>query len=174
MKEYPLGHFSGLEVSVQPSALAGFMLIFLFLAGVGFYLFGSSPGSALLAGFVAAGLHFASEFWHQLGHALFARWSDHPMSGMRFWWLSATSTYPVDEGDLPRAIHLRRAIGGPLASLALALLAWALSSALLPFGGTLWLTAHFFFLDNLLFFTLGSLLPLGFTDGSTIIAWLRE
>jgi hypothetical protein len=29
----------------------------------------------------------------------------------------------------------------------------------------------FFFLDNLLVFTIGSLLPLGFTDGSTLLAW---
>ncbi len=39
------------------------------------------------------------------------------------------------------------------------------SSQLLRFG------ALFFFLDNLLVLTLGALLPLGFTDGSTILRW---
>ena len=33
--------------------------------------------------------------------------------------------------------------------------------------------AAFLFWDNLLVFTLGALLPLGFTDGSTIIKLLR-
>jgi hypothetical protein len=38
-------------------------------------------------------------------------------------------------------------------------------------AGTLWLLATFFFLDNLLVLTLGSFLPLGFTDGSTLLEW---
>jgi len=37
--------------------------------------------------------------------------------------------------------------------------------------GTLWWLALFFFLVNLFGFTLGSLLPLGFTDGSTLLHW---
>jgi hypothetical protein len=31
-----------------------------------------------------------------------------------------------------------------------------------------------FSLDNLFFFTLGALLPLGFTDGSTILRWMGK
>jgi hypothetical protein len=34
-----------------------------------------------------------------------------------------------------------------------------------------WWVALFFFLDNLLVLTLGAFVPLGFTDGSTLLRW---
>jgi hypothetical protein len=37
--------------------------------------------------------------------------------------------------------------------------------------GVVWYVFVFFALDNLLFFTLGAFLPLGFTDGSTLLYW---
>jgi hypothetical protein len=36
---------------------------------------------------------------------------------------------------------------------------------------TLGWVGTFFFLDNLLIFTLGVFVPLGFTDGSTLLRW---
>jgi hypothetical protein len=39
-------------------------------------------------------------------------------------------------------------------------------------GGVAFYVAAFFALDNLLVFTLGAFLPLGFTDGSTLLYWL--
>jgi hypothetical protein len=41
-------------------------------------------------------------------------------------------------------------------------------------GGLPWYLALFALADNLLVFTIGALLPLGFTDGSTILHWLRQ
>ena len=76
-----------------------------------------------------------------------------------------------DEGPLPAAVHVRRALGGPLASLVLTCIAAAIALALRPLGGVLWWLALFFFLDNLLVLTLGAFLPLGFTDGSTLPHW---
>jgi hypothetical protein len=72
---------------------------------------------------------------------------------------------------LPANIHIRRALGGPVGSLLLTLLAAVIGLALRPLGGTPWLVGAFFFLDNLLVFTLGAFLPLGFTDGSTLLEW---
>ncbi|MCP4424315.1 MAG: hypothetical protein GY803_07490 [Chloroflexi bacterium] len=40
-----------------------------------------------------------------------------------------------------------------------------------PLGGPIYYLSLFFFLDNLLVFTLGAFLPLGFTDGSTLIRY---
>jgi hypothetical protein len=72
---------------------------------------------------------------------------------------------------LPATIHIRRALGGPVATLAATLLVGLGISALRPAGGLVWWLAAFFFLDGLLIFTLGALLPLGFTDGSTLMHW---
>ena len=41
-------------------------------------------------------------------------------------------------------------------------------------AGTLWWLGLFFLFDNLLVFTLGALLPLGFTDGSTLLHWRNK
>jgi hypothetical protein len=38
-------------------------------------------------------------------------------------------------------------------------------------GAVIPLVGLFIFLDNLLIYTLGAMLPLGFTDGSTILNW---
>jgi hypothetical protein len=65
-------------------------------------------------------------------------------------------------------------MGGPAASAVLTLLAAALALALSSVGGVLWWAAVFFFLENLLVFTLGALLPLGFTDGSSLWYWGRR
>ena len=90
------------------------------------------------------------------------------MVGIRLWLLLTSSIYPSDEPHLPRSVHTRRALGGPIASL----LVGALSSLLLlliPTGTGPWWLALFFCLDNLLVLGLGAFLPLGFTDGSTLL-----
>jgi hypothetical protein len=66
---------------------------------------------------------------------------------------------------------VRRALGGPVASLLLSVIAAVIALALRPLGGVYWWVALFFFLDNLLVLTLGALVPLGFTDGSTLLHW---
>ena len=93
------------------------------------------------------------------------------MTGIRLWWLLGFSLYPPDEGPLPAAVHIRRALGGPAASVLLTLVAGLIAVAVRPLGGAAWWVALFFFLDNLLVFTLGAFLPLGFTDGSTLLRW---
>jgi small basic protein len=69
---------------------------------------------------------------------------------------------------------VRRALGGPIMSLIGAIvavvIAWLMSSAGSPY---IWI-AVFAVLDNFLIFTLGAFLPLGFTDGSTLLRLWRE
>ena len=95
------------------------------------------------------------------------------MIGIRLgeWGLLGTSVYPPDEQTLPARIHIRRALGGPTGSLLLSAVAAVTALALRTVGGALWWVALFFFLDNLVVFTLGAFPPLGFTDGSTLLQW---
>ena len=166
-----LGRIAGLDLSALPSAIIGFALVWVVLGAVGLLLPGLSAGEAILAALLAAILHWCADILHQLGHAWAARRTGYPMTGVQFWWVLSSSLYPADEPPLPRAVHIRRALGGPIGSALWSLLsglivvALALGSA----GGLVWWLALFFFLDNVLVFTLGALLPLGFTDGSTLL-----
>src|SRR5690242_10193969 len=112
-------------------------------------------------------LHWLSDIVHHLGHAWAARRTGYPMVGVRLSGVLGSSIYPPDEPPLPAAVHIRRALGGPIASLLLTLVAAAIVLALRSSGGTVWWVALFFFLENLLVFTLQVFLPLGFNDGGT-------
>ncbi|MFL5733055.1 MAG: hypothetical protein ACJ78Q_07610 [Chloroflexia bacterium] len=166
-----LGRLAGLEVSALPSAVVAFLLLWVVLGVVGIWVLGLSAGEAIIGGLLGALLHDVAEVLHQLGHAWAARRTGYPMTGIRFWWLLSASLYPENEPQLPREVHVRRALGGPIASAVWSVLSGVIVLALAAssVGGVAWWLALFFFLDNLLVFTLGSLLPLGFTDGSTLL-----
>jgi len=168
-----LGKIAGLKLSADPSALVTALLLWLLFAVLGLWLLDRSPLAALLGGLGAVILHYASEIWHQLGHATAARSTGHPMVGINLWGPLSSSIYPANEPPLPRSVHMRRALGGPLASLVLTALA-LIPVLVLAVNSTLWWLALFLFADNLLVFTLGSFLPLGFTDGSTLLRLAQE
>jgi hypothetical protein len=168
---FTLGRAAGLRLLAHPSAMVGSVLLWLLLSGIAVFGLGVSPLAASIGGLIAVLLHWASDIVHQLGHARAARKTGHPMIGIRLWWVLSASIYPSDEGSLPAAVHIRRALGGPLASLLLTVIAAVIALALHPLGGVFWWVALFFFLDNLLVLTLGAFLPLGFTDGSTLLHW---
>jgi hypothetical protein len=171
VQSYDLGRVASLQLTAAPSAIVGSILLWVLLGGFAALGLGVSPVAAVMGGLVAVLLHWASDIVHQLGHARAARATGHPMIGIRLWWVLSASIYPRDEGSLPAAVHIRRALGGPVASLLLTVIAALIALALRPLGGVYWLVALFFFLDNLLVLTLGSFLPLGFTDGSTLLYW---
>jgi Zn-dependent protease len=171
MAEFELGKLGELRLSARPSALAGFFLLWVLVGGVGVLLFEVPLVEAIVGGLVAALLHYGSEVVHNLGHAWAARRTGYPMAGIRLFGLLGMSLYPKDEPELPADIHIRRALGGPVGSLLLTLLAAVIALVLRPLGGTPWLVSVFFFLENLFVFTLGAFLPLGFTDGSTLLEW---
>jgi len=173
-KIYPLGRLAGLKLSARQSVIPAFIALWLGLALLGIFVIRLPVLGAILGGFFAALLHFLAEFVHQYGHATAARLTGYPMSGILFWGPLATSLYPPKERKLAPEIHIRRALGGPIASFLLALAAGLLAVTLRTGGGTVWWVALFFFLDNLLVFTLGSFLPLGFNDGSTLLYWSKK
>ena len=173
MKKYKLGKIAGLSLSARPPAVGGSIVLFVVLFGVAIGFLRLAAGAAILGSLVAVILHWVSAIAHQLGHAWAARQTGYPMTGIRFGSLGllAASRYPSNEPTLPPAIHIRRALGGPIGSLLASLVAAIIALVVRNSGGLPWWLAIFFFLDNLVVFTLGSLLPLGFTDGSTLLHW---
>lgn len=174
MKEFQLGRVAGLNLSAAPSALVGSLALLVLFAGIGIGLLNLSAIEAIIGAIIAVFLHGLSEFAHQEGHAWAARRTGYPMIGVRFWAIFGASIYPADEGELPASVHIRRALGGAPASLIFSLAAGVIALAVRSNGGLIWWLAVFLFLDNLLFFGLGAFLPLGFTDGSTLLYWLRR
>ncbi len=168
---FGLGSVAGLSLSWSPSAALGSVVLGALLGAIGIWQFDLLPVHAILASAVCVAFHWAFGLIHQLGHALAAQRTGHPMSGIHLWGLLSESQYPKDEGELPAGVHIRRALGGPLASLLTALVIGVILLRFRPLEGTLGLLGLFALLDNLLIFTLGALLPLGFTDGSTLLRW---
>ncbi len=154
----------------QPGIISsiGLWIVLSLLAG---WLLQLSASQAILAGFLAVLLHWFSEFSHHLGHAAAAQRTGYPIELIRMWYFLCLQKYPKDEPDLPAELHIRRALGGPAASLLLSLIGAVAVWALRPFGGLAYYLALFFALENFLVFFLGAFLPLGFTDGSTLLEW---
>ena len=174
MKEYRIGRLAGLVLTAMSSVVSSSIALWAVLAALAALILQMPAGTAVLMGLAALILHWFSEFVHQLGHAVAARRTGHPMTGIRFWGLLSTALYPNDEPPLPADVHIRRALGGPIASLILSFFAWALMVATRIAGGPLWWVAVFFLAENAIVFTLQAFIPLGFNDGATLWYWLRK
>ena len=160
-----------LEYYLARSAVISSLLFWLVLAVLAVLLLRLPPLVAIVAALAAVILHWFSEIWHQYGHARAARRTGYPMTGIRLWFLLGTSLYPTDEPELPAKIHIRRALGGPLASFVLSLASAVIALALWPADGVLFYVALFWLLENVFVFTIGAFIPLGFNDGSTLLYW---
>ena len=176
MHTYELGSLFGLRVTARPQAFVGTLALWALFAAIARFVLRLPTGEALLGGLLAAALHWLSAIVHNLGHAVAARRTGYPMSGMRLGFLGvlALSVYPRDESELPPALHLRRALGGPLASLLIGLVAGVVALALRPSGGLAWWLALFVCVENIVVFGLQVFVPLGFNDASTVLHWWRQ
>jgi len=173
-KKFSLGQIAGLWVYVRINVFLGVLILWGAFSGLVYFALKLTPMASLAMGLGAVFLHYAFEFWHQYSHAAAAHRTGYPMEGVLYTWVLAMSLYPRNEPELPAEVHIRRAIGGPLGSLALGLFGGILTWALHPFGGILYHIAWFIFLENLLVFGLGALLPLGFTDGNTLLKYWKH
>jgi Zn-dependent protease len=169
--EYRLGEVAGLSLSAEPPALVGSAALFVILGGIAIGIPHMPLGEAAVVSLLAVTLHWVSVVMHQLGHAFAARQTGYPMRGIRLGYLGllSTSVYPLDEPPLPAGVHVRRALGGPAASLVFSIVAVATLLALLNVSTALGWLGVFFLFDNLVVLGVGSFLPLGFTDGSTLL-----
>lgn len=176
-----LGHVAGLRITAKPSAFITLAWMWTILTYGAIALFKLSVNEAIVGALVATLLHWLSELAHQIGHRIAARQTGYPMIGVCFWGPLASSVYPKDEPSLPGRLHIKRALGGPIMSGMITLVAgflYLFLSGTFTIGqsephlnSVIVLVSLFFFLDNLLVFTIGAFLPLGFTDGSTILHW---
>lgn len=172
MKTIQLGKIMGTFISAKMPAIISSLILWLVLGAAGYYLFDLSAAAAVGGGLAGTALHWLSDLLHQLGHVRAARRTGWPMQRLHFHWFLIASFYPRNEPELPAAIHVRRALGGIPVSLLLSLVGLLLMLVLRTTGGLPLILSQFFFWENLLVFGLGALLPLGFTDGSTLLKWV--
>lgn len=175
-REFRVFSLYGLPVSIVPGFLVGTGLTILALAAIGLFAIGLSLLPALVGAAVATTLMWLSELIHQLGHAIAARSTGHPMIAITLgrYLVLGTSVYPADEGALPPAVHIRRALGGPIASLSVSAIALPIALALQPAGGAPFAVAAFVFLLNFFAYTLQVALPLRFNDGAILWRYLSH
>lgn len=168
-----LGQIDGIDITANRSAGVGAIGLALFYTLLGVTIFRLRPRPAAVGGVLAAGLHFVSELWHQLGHARAAEQTGYPMRAINLWGVLGTSIYPADEPPLPGKVHIARALGGPKASLQAVVLGGLLAGLTRPLGGISHMLASLFTAENLLVFTLGAFLPLRFmeTDGTILLRY---
>jgi hypothetical protein len=159
----------GLEIRGQRSATISFGVLTIVLAIVARVMFPTMTGlDMLVAGLLASAIHWLSIYLHHFGHYLASLRVNHPMIGIQLYYVLGRSLYPPNERPLSAMTHIRRAIGGPLLSLGVAivfLVLWNVFSFSSVFSFVFW----FGFFTNLFVFALGALIPLPFSDGGTIL-----
>ena len=154
----PIGHIFGLELSARRSSIFGSIALWVLFAILGWFL-SANPGSAVLFGLVCTLLHWLSEMVHQFGHARAARRTGYPMRGVRLWFVLGQSLYPADEPPLPGRVHVRRALGGPIASILTGCLLGLLALLIYPNNDLFGWVLIVLMLDNLLVLGFGALPP---------------
>jgi hypothetical protein len=172
--EYELGSIAGLRISVQSSFFIARFLAVVVLAIVGRSAFKLSRREALFGAISAVVLDAFAVLFHQLGHARIAKSTGWPMTGIRFWGLFSTCTYPLNEPELPPMVHIRRAVGGPFASLLLGLFTGLPALWLLPKKGLGRLLALFWLINNVAVKFVLAFGPLSWTDGPPMWRWGRR
>jgi hypothetical protein len=170
---YRLGTLGGVKITARPSALIASIALWAVATEVATTFFGASLAAGIVQGLVITLLHWLSDLLHQFGHAIAARSTGYPMSGLRLWFLLSSGLYPLDEPELPASTHVRRALGGPIMSLIVTVITGVIAWLLYNTGSPYTWIAVFVVLDNLLVLTLGALLPLSFTDGGTLLRLWR-
>jgi len=173
-RTYVLGKVLGLKITIENSAIVAGFVLWAILAVFGKEFLSLTGPDVVVGGGLLVLMHYGLGFVHQFGHALAAAQTKYEMTGMHYWLLLTRSIYPPREPRLPAKVHIQRAKGGPIASAILSGGLGLLALLLIPIGGLTLEIVTFLFLDNLLVFTLGALLPLPFSDGGTIKEWRNK
>ena len=187
MRSILVGPVLGLRTALLPLFWPSYLALALVAGFLSHTMVHLSWGLAVLAGLLSALIFLVCEWLHQFGHSLAARSVGGPMVGIRFFNLFSASEYPADDPALPRAAHVRRALGGFWVNLVLGLLFLPVAVKLWPHGREIlppavsllaWL-AGFGLVINVLVLGLGALLPLripggGLNDGGTLLKYWLE
>lgn len=165
-----------LRIIVLPSALITSIVFWIVFGALAFVATEGALLAAILIGLLVVILYWASELAHHLGHARAAQGTGYPMQAIKLggiWGILALSCYPPNEPVLPDSVHLRRALGGPIASLIMALIFGAF--ALIARGGPFEWALILLFCENAIF-AIQVVIPLGKlldNDGNTLLRWWR-
>ncbi len=173
MNRKTFGPIFGVKIYLMPNATYGSILLWLVLASICLLVFEWPPLQVIIFSTFGVLLHWLAAFSHQFGHILAARQTGYPMKAISMWWVLSGSIYPKDEPELPPDTHLYRAVGGPVFSLGMSFISLLLTFFVQSLGDTAVYLTLFFAADNFFIFSIGALIPLGFTDGSTIIKYWR-
>jgi hypothetical protein len=167
-----------LRITFAQSAYISMMVFDVVFTVIGLILFGDLF-QAIIFALLAGSIHWTGELLHNIGHSIAARYVGYPMSGIRFIGPLAASIYPKDEGELPPAIHIKRALGGPLFS-GLVATVYLLMLILTGAEGLFGVLLLFGVLDGYGIFTFGALTPLKTyfgapfeSDGDTILKYRK-
>lgn len=171
-------NFLGVPVEFTQDGLIGSGIIWLGLTIAAVFLTELTPLDALIAGFLGIFVHWLFECLHQYGHYLGGRFVGYPLQKMKTWWVLAPSVYPRDEPELAPAIHLRRAIAGPIFSGAISIVLLAIAPTMWGIGGMIRFLIGYALFFNIGVMTVGALVPFELgsfsTDGATILKYIRQ
>lgn len=171
-KTYDFGTLGPIRITADRSAFIGIAAVSLVMIALSFTLLRGTGLDRLMAALLATLGYYFWGLMHHVGHYLAGLYAGYPLVGIHAFAVLARDQYPVSEPTLSANIHLRRAIGGPTASILAAAVCLFISS-IAP-GGILWFTFMSGFWFNLLIFTLGALMPLPGLDGGVIRRYWRS
>jgi hypothetical protein len=161
-----LGYLGPLRLSAERSAYVGLAVVALVMFGAALTQLNGTGSDRLMGALLATMGYYLSLMVHHVGHYLAGLYAGYPMMRLHFYWMIARDIYPHNEPRLAANIHLRRALGGPSASVVAALI--CLLMAIIAPGGILRFFFGSGFWVNLLIFTLGALIPAFGLDGDVI------
>lgn len=169
MSTIKLGKLGPLMITAFPNVIGGLLVLWAVFAAIAYFAIRLSLTESLIGGFLATLIHYILDTLHHFGHYLAGKRVGYPMKGVRFWWVLGQSIYPSDEPDLPARTHIQRALGGPIFSGLIALIAGIITWLLMPSGGLPYWLALFAFLESIFIFSLGAFIPLPILDGGTLL-----
>lgn len=167
--DHDLGTIGGVHVRADNTAAVASLMLWAMVHTILWWVLQLPPLAALQVSFALVALHWVSVLIHHLGHALAARRTGFPMQALILIGLLGRERYPADEPQLSVRTHALRALGGPAASLLSGLLLLLIILIIRPQTFTHQIVLWAFALENLLLLGVGVFVPLGSTDGSTLL-----
>lgn len=163
----------GFSLRLEMSAVIGWVVVVMVGANLYMFLYRTDYEAALRFGIIYWVIYMGGLLFHYFGHILASYWVGFPMSGLEFWWMFGRSIYPDNESQLTARQHIIRAAGGPVFSVVwVAVLFLALSQQSSGNVFSVFMLQLSFVTALLLL--VGTLLPLSFSDGGTILYYLRR
>lgn len=148
-QEKQLLTFFGVPITYVRPAIYGSAVLVIALTAAAVIFTELTPLDALIAGFSAMLLFWFSDIVHQYGHVLAGRRVGYPAIRIRLIHVMSATIYPQNEPRLSPDIHIQRALGGPIASLMMAILFGVLALMFWNVGGMLRFLLGYLFLLNM-------------------------